>query len=209
MHAVPRAASGSPSKAQAKGPGAGASPVGSRYFNAAKDSSEPATGQASQRALPRPSVAMDARPVARLLHKVDFERLLATRSRRRSAHFALHYVSGPPVAPQRGDETTGIKELSTGLAPAVNKPVQNSRDQGIWFGCVVPKRHARRAVTRNLVKRQMREAFRRHGRGLTGGLWLVRLSSPISTVEFVSARSSALAMAVRSELDSLLAHAAA
>ena len=152
---------------------------------------------------------MDASPVAHLVNKVDFERLLATRSRKRSAHFAVHHVSGRPDVPQRMTKRAPGAELSTGLAPAVNKPVQNLLDEGIWFGCVVPKRHARRAVTRNLVKRQIREAFRRHGRSLVGGLWLVRLCSPFSTVEFVSARSTALAMAVRSELDGLLARAAA
>ena len=31
-----------------------------------------------------------------------------------------------------------------------------------WLGLVVPKRLARRAVTRQLLKRQMREALRRH-----------------------------------------------
>jgi hypothetical protein len=40
---------------------------------------------------------------------------------------------------------------------------------------MVPKRQARRAVTRNLVKRQMRESFRRHAAALPMGLWLLRL----------------------------------
>jgi ribonuclease P protein component len=80
---------------------------------------------------------------------------------------------------------------------------------GLWFGCVVPKRHARRAVTRNLLKRQVRSAFERHRAGLPAGLWLVRLRSPFAAAEFVSARSAALAAAARGELDSLLARALA
>ena len=76
---------------------------------------------------------------------------------------------------------------------------------GHWFGCVVPKRHARRAVTRSLLKRQIRGALHRHVGALPAGLWLVRLRAGFSTTEFVSARSVALAAAAASELDSLLA----
>ncbi len=73
------------------------------------------------------------------------------------------------------------------------------------MGCVVPKRHARRAVTRNLLKRQVRGAFERHAAALPAGLWLIRLRQPFAVAEFPSARSVALASAVRSELDGLLA----
>jgi ribonuclease P protein component len=74
-----------------------------------------------------------------------------------------------------------------------------------WLGCLVPKRQARRAVTRNLVKRQMREGFRRHATGLPPGLWLLRLHAGFARADFPSARSPALARALRSELDGLLA----
>lgn len=80
---------------------------------------------------------------------------------------------------------------------------------GHWVGCVVPKRHARRAVTRSLLKRQIRGAFRRHAAVLPVGMWLVRLRAPFAATEFVSARSAALATAARDELDRLLARAAA
>jgi len=69
---------------------------------------------------------------------------------------------------------------------------------------MVPKRHARRAATRNLVKRQIREAFVRHQAALPGGLWLVRLKRGFPTAEFPSAVSLPLAEAVRRELDTLL-----
>ena len=75
---------------------------------------------------------------------------------------------------------------------------------GQWLGCVVPKRHARRAVTRSLLKRQVRGAFVRHAAGLPAGLWLVRLRQPFPVGEFPSARSEALASAARHELDALL-----
>jgi ribonuclease P protein component len=74
-----------------------------------------------------------------------------------------------------------------------------------WLGWVVPKRHARRAVTRTLLKRQIRVAFERHAAALPGGLWLVRLRAPFAPTEFISARSALLAAAARTELDRLLA----
>ena len=73
-----------------------------------------------------------------------------------------------------------------------------------WIGAVVPKRHARRAVTRSLLKRQIRGAFERHAAALPLGQWLVRLRAPFAPRQFVSARSTALAEAARGELDLLL-----
>jgi ribonuclease P protein component len=72
---------------------------------------------------------------------------------------------------------------------------------------VVPKRHARRAVTRNLLKRQVKGAFARHAEALPKGLWLVRLRQPFPVSEFVSAKSAALGLAARQELDRLLTRA--
>ena len=72
------------------------------------------------------------------------------------------------------------------------------------FGCVVPKRHARRAVTRSLLKRQVRAAFGRHATALGGGDYLVRLVAGFATADFPSAASQALARAARGELDQLL-----
>ncbi|HLL17902.1 MAG TPA: ribonuclease P protein component [Rubrivivax sp.] len=152
-----------------------------------------------------------ARPLERLVHKADFERLLGGRSIARSAHFALHHVNDrPAVLQSRFEDKVAHQptELSTALTPTVNTPVHNFVDDRLWFGCVVPKRHARRAVTRNLLRRQIRESFERHATSLGPGLWLVRLRSPFAPVDFVSAKSTALARAARTELDGLLARAA-
>ena len=97
-------------------------------------------------------------------------------------------------------------DLSTTPAPQVQPPVDNLTT-GLWIGCVVPKRHARRAVTRNLLKRQIRASFVRHADRLPGGMWLVRLRAGFATTEFVSARSAVLAEAARLELDGLLSRA--
>ena len=147
------------------------------------------------------------RPLGRIVHKADFERVLAIRSSIRSAHFALHYLASTPATRSRPPVEARSTELSTGPAPHCPQAVDDS-PKGLWFGCVVPKRHARRAVTRNLLKRQVRGAFQRHGQALPAGLWLVRLRAPFASSEFISARSTALAVAAGSELDSLLGRAA-
>lgn len=72
---------------------------------------------------------------------------------------------------------------------------------------VVPKRHARRAVTRTLIKRQIRGAVQRMDvarQPLAPGLWVVRLRAPFDRAAFVSAASAALGNEVRRELDGLL-----
>lgn len=78
------------------------------------------------------------------------------------------------------------------------------------MGVVVPKRYARRSVTRTLLKRQIRAAMARQdeaARGLPQGLWVVRLRSPFPVKDFPSAASDALRQAARAELDAVLADA--
>ena len=138
----------------------------------------------------------------RLVHKADFERLLSARSRQRSAHFAVHHLPVAPAVPAKPVREAAAQELST--EPALIRPqAVDELPAGHWFGCVVPKRHARRAVTRSLLKRQIRGALHRHAAVLPAGLWLVRLRAGFPIAEFVSARSTALAAAAAAELDGL------
>ncbi len=78
----------------------------------------------------------------------------------------------------------------------------------LWVGAVVPKRHARRAVTRSLLKRQIRSVFERHAEVLAGGLWVVRLRSTFDKARFPSAASDALKHTARDELETLFRAAA-
>jgi ribonuclease P protein component len=80
--------------------------------------------------------------------------------------------------------------------------------EGWWLGTVVPKRHARRAVTRSLLKRQMRSVMNERAAALPPGLWVLRLKAPFDPARFVSAASQALRAAARSELQQLLNDAA-
>jgi ribonuclease P protein component len=72
-----------------------------------------------------------------------------------------------------------------------------------WLGLVVPKRHARRAVTRTLLKRQIRGAMLRHASAVPPGIWVVRLRAPLDKKAFPSAASAALKRSVATELDAL------
>lgn len=139
----------------------------------------------------------------RLVHKADFERLLASRSRLRSAHFALYHLAEAPATPKKPAGGPVVAALST-ASPDDHKRTVDNLVSSHWLGCVVPKRQARRSVTRSLIKRQMRSVFERHAQGLPSGLWLLRLSQGFAVADFVSAKSLALAAALRSELDGLL-----
>jgi ribonuclease P protein component len=142
--------------------------------------------------------------LGRLLQKTDFERLLAVPPCSRSTHFAVHHLQAWPSSPRR----SGVDKLCTGDAPDSTPSVDNIVD-GHWLGTVIPKRHAARAVTRNLLRRQVRAAVLRHQGGLRAGLWLVRLRRPFDKTQFVSAASDALRRAAADELDRLLRRAAA
>jgi ribonuclease P protein component len=145
--------------------------------------------------------------VGRIVRSADFERVLATAPRSRSAHFAAHHVAAGPSAPGRGGSQHADNNLST-AAHRTCPPVVDERPDDCWLGTVVPKRHARRAVTRNLLKRQMRQAMAAHAERLPPGLWVLRLRSPFERSRFVSAASAALRAAARDELDQLLQQAA-
>ena len=145
--------------------------------------------------------------IGRLVHKADFERVLASPPRSRSAHFAVHHVGGGPSTPGRRVSATEETKLSTEIASKSEEIVDNSLGPH-WLGQVVPKRHARRSVTRNLLRRQIRQAMGRHLATLPAGLWVVRLRSPFPREQFPSAASKALRQAASSELDRLFGRAA-
>jgi len=76
-----------------------------------------------------------------------------------------------------------------------------------WLGLVVPKRHARRAVTRSLLKHHMRAQADLHQSRLPRGQWVLRLRAPFDQRLFPSAASPALQLAARAELAQIFANA--
>ena len=113
-------------------------------------------------------------------------------------------------------------ELSTGLDDSSATGVDDSQVSSLpmrvetptpiagldrWLGLVVPKRHAKRAVTRTLVKRQIRNVAAACAPQLEPGLWVVRQRSPFDPKQFPSAASDALKEAARAELRALFERA--
>lgn len=142
------------------------------------------------------------RRLGRLVHKADFQQLLATPALCRSAHFAAHHrrltdvAATPPadVSPERGLSTATEHDRE----PAVDK----MRAQH-WFGVVLPKRWARRAVTRNLLRRLLRTEMEGRLCRLPPGQWLFRLRAAWSRDAYRSASSVALRHDVRREIGAL------
>ncbi len=104
-------------------------------------------------------------------------------------------------------------------APADSKPKlassgpESTRPQalfavdGVWFGAMVPKRWAKRAVTRNAIKRQIYQVSQAFEPRFARAAHLVRLRSTFDRKLFLSATSDQLKLAVRSELEQLFARA--
>ncbi len=69
----------------------------------------------------------------------------------------------------------------------------------------MPKRHAKRAVTRNLVRREARAQMTRCADRLPPGDWVLRLRAPFDRQTFSSAASAALLSVVREEMTRLIA----
>ena len=134
-----------------------------------------------------------------------FESAMAVRPIARSAHFMVHHLATTKLS-------TGHKPSLTSSG-AVDESVDNSVDDSpemnlLRLGLVVPKRHARRSVTRTQVKVQIRAGIRRHLDQLVSGDWVVRLRAPLDRKLFPSARSEALTALLHAEIDTLLGDAA-
>ena len=112
----------------------------------------------------------------------------------RTAHFALHrLVLRVDVADPAGP---GAPRSSESQAPQALFGVAD-----VWLGALVPKRWARRAVTRNLVKRQIRHVMQEHIPALPHSLAIVvRQRAAFDPSRFISAGSVTLRAAVRQEL---------
>lgn len=159
--------------------------------------------------------------VGRLLQAADFKRLLSVPPRARSPHFVVHHLRGVPEGamsrfsrPSLAATEPRDSSLSTDRPRILSRSVDNSSaliPQQAWMGVVLPKKQARRAVTRNLMRRQIKAVSERvlspwvQTQG--AGLWLVRLKQGFAAAEFPSASSAALRRAVRAELDELFQRA--
>jgi ribonuclease P protein component len=174
---------------------------------------------------------LDSDQLGRIVRPADYVRVLATPMRLRSPHFAVHHLEGRPLpvkpagraAKSDAPDTASLStELSTGAVPTQGVDVEDCggaasrtdestaplpRGPGRWLGLVVPKKHAKRAVTRTLVKRQIRNVAAQCAAQLEPGLWVVRQRSPFDPKQYPSAASDALKEAARAELRALFERA--
>ena len=119
--------------------------------------------------------------VQRLTTRAQFQAVMAGSTVSRTTHFALHRADPQP-------------------------PVFAA--DGAWIGVLLPKRWARRAVTRNAIRRQIYEVARHRADSLPQAALVVRLRSTFNREQFVSATSVVLKRAVRAELEQLLGRVA-
>ena len=125
----------------------------------------------------------------RLKTRPQFQAVLAGDTLSRTAHFALHRVA-----------LAGLVSLAS-----ADKPLWTAHD--VWMGAMVPKRWAKRAVTRNAIKRQVYAVSASFEPMLSCAAHVVRLRSGFDRQRFVSATSDDLKAAVRQELLQLFSKA--
>jgi ribonuclease P protein component len=129
--------------------------------------------------------------VQRLKTREQFQAVMAAGTVSRTTHFALHRC--PLVAHDAA--------LEAAQAPLC-LPAE------VWLGALIPKRWAKRSVTRNAIKRQIYAVSVLDESRLSVAAHVVRLRTTFDRKLFVSATSEALKSAVRAELQQLFERAA-
>ncbi|HWR87476.1 MAG TPA: ribonuclease P protein component [Acidiferrobacterales bacterium] len=144
----------------------------------------------------------------RCLQSADFAAALAAPILGKSPHFVLHHLAASPASSAWRPKEPVAPQLSTSAAPNRSPTVDNNRSASQWWlGLVVPKRHARRSVTRSLLKRQMRMHAEGNRLCLPPGQWVIRLRAPFDPKRYPSAASAQLRDAARLELAQVFASA--
>lgn len=131
--------------------------------------------------------------MVRLRSRAQFQAVLAGDRLAVSAHFVLHRLQLP--------EPDSINPSGAAGHTLLFKPV------AVWIGAMVPKRWAKRAVTRNAMKRQIYNVSHQFEDDLLAAAYLVRLRAGFDSKLFVSASSDVLQLALRRELHTLFSAA--
>lgn len=135
----------------------------------------------------------------RLKTRPQFQACLAGGVVSRSPHFALHRAALPEAA------LPSTTESLPATADTSRKPAPLFPSTDVWLGAMVPKRWARRAVTRNAIKRQIYNVGASFEAQLPAAAHLVRLRAGFDRSQFISASSDVLKRAVNAELQQLFA----
>lgn len=125
-----------------------------------------------------------------LRHRADFQAVMAAEVVARSAHFVLHRRLASPSPLVTATQAT--HEIPTS-GQAVSR-----------VGTVLPKRLARRAVTRNALKRQIYSVMTAFDDRLPRADHVVRLRRTFDRTQFLSATSEQLKQVARRELEQLV-----
>jgi ribonuclease P protein component len=133
--------------------------------------------------------ARDPGAVERLKQWSEFQAVMSAGSVARTPHFVLHQWQRPAKA----STGSGFEETPTLFVDGV-----------LRMGALTPKRWAKRAVTRNMIRRQIHAVSREFEKGLKPTAYVVRLRATFNTQTYVSASSQALKQSVRKELQELL-----
>lgn len=137
----------------------------------------------------------------RLKTRSQFQAVLAGITVARTAHFALHHLVPEPTVPVHASVPRSLaSEPSTGFATVSAFALTSA-----WIGALVPKRWAKRAVTRNMIKRQIYTMIQIQKPAHRVAAQVVRLRAGFGPDRYPSATSIALKAAVRQELEQLFA----
>jgi len=131
-------------------------------------------------------------PVQRLKTRAQFQAVLAGKIVAKTAHFALHR------------HTLEAKAVPTRPGNLVQPSPLLFCSQDMWVGAMVPKRWAKRAVTRNAIKRQIYTVSADVSPSYPQAAFVIRLRCGFPRSEFVSAVSDQLKEAVRAEVQALM-----
>lgn len=121
----------------------------------------------------------------------------------RTAHFMLYHLPltslrSLPAASGSGSATQPHADQTVFCAAA---------PASVWLGALVPKRWARKAVTRNTLRRQIHAVAALYASRWPASALVVRLCAAFDRSSYVSASSDALKAAARRELVQLFEHA--
>ena len=128
--------------------------------------------------------------VQRLKTRAQFQAVLAASPIAKTPHFALYRC---PLVFSGGVAAGGVNPGATPLFSL----------DATWLGAMAPKRWAKRAVTRNSIKRQTYAVAADFSSRLPKAAFVVRLRREFARTAFTSASSSSLKLAIRDELMTL------
>ncbi len=129
----------------------------------------------------------------RITARSQFQRALASRVVSRTTHFALHRVELPSASTPKP------------LEPELVFLQKSFPLRDVWLGALLPKRWARRAVTRNAIKRLIHAVASEAEPVPAAAAYVVRMRASYDRGLFPSATSAAFKATVREELQQLLA----